>query len=300
VYAIGTRKVTGGPPKFLQFTPADKAATVAQVQVFPYEAILDPGARQSYVVKVFDAAGNLIRNEPSTSVKWDVEGLQGAMDASGNFTAAATGSAGFVKATVGGVTGQARVRVIPPLPWTYTFDGDKSPMPWWTANLKTTIGAVDGNGVLIRPRDDTVGRRARLFMGRPDWSNYTVEADVRGVEMRRQRGDAGLINQRYALVLFGNAQKLELHPWQAADEMTVQVPFEWAANTWYKMKLRVDNQADGTALIRGKVWPAGQPEPAAWTIQKTDRIPHLKGAPGVYGDGISDVMWDNLRVYKNQ
>ena len=301
VYAIGTRKVAKTPMGFLQFTPGDKTATVAQVQVFPYEAILDPGGKQSYVVKLFDAQGNFIRNEPSTSVKWDVEGLQGAMDPAGNFTAAAAGSAGFVKATVGGVTGQARVRVIPPLPWTYTFDGDKSPQPWWTANLKTTIGAVEGSGnVLVRPRDETVGRRARLYMGRPEWSNYTVEADVRGIEARRQRGDIGLINQRYALVLFGNAQKLELHPWQAADEMTVQVPFEWAPNTWYRMKLRVDNQPDGTALIRGKVWAAGSPEPAAWTIQKTDRIPHLKGAPGVYGDGISDVMFDNLKVYRNQ
>lgn len=298
LYAIGTRRVVRTPLGFLEFTPADKAATVAQVQVFPHEAILDPGARQSYMVKLYDANGNFIRNEPSTSVKWDVEGMPGSVDPNGNFTAAA--GAGFVKATVAGVTGQARVRVIPPLPWNYTFDGDKSPMPWWTANAKTTIGAVDGSGVLVRPRDDTVGRRARLYMGRPDWSNYTVEADVRGIEARRQRGDIGLLNQRYALVLFGNAQKLELHPWQAADEMTVQVPFEWAVNTWYKMKLRVDNQPDGTALVRGKVWPASSPEPAAWTIQKTDRIPHLKGAPGVYGDGISDVMWDNLKVYRNQ
>ena len=48
-------------------------------------------------------------------------------------------------------------------------------------------------------------------MGQPDWSDYTVEADVRGREQRRQRGDVGLINERYGLVLFGNGQKLELH-----------------------------------------------------------------------------------------
>jgi hypothetical protein len=66
------------------------------------------------------------------------------------------------------------------------------------------------------------------------------------------------------------------------------------------MKLRVDNQADGTTLVRGKVWLTGQPEPAAWTIQKTDTIPHRAGAPGLYGDGISDVQWNNLKVYKNQ
>ena len=51
-------------------------------------------------------------------------------------------------------------------------------------------------------------------MGTPDM----VEPHRRGrratPEKRRQRGDVGLINQRYALVLFGNGQKLELHPWQ--------------------------------------------------------------------------------------
>ena len=43
------------------------------------------------------------------------------------------------------------------------------------------------------------------MMGRPTWSNYTIEGDVRGLEARRQRGDIGLVNQRYMLVLFGNA-----------------------------------------------------------------------------------------------
>jgi hypothetical protein len=138
-------------------------------------------------------------------------------------------------------------------------------------------------------------------MGRPEWSNYTIEADVRGVESRRQRGDVGLINQRYVLVLFGNTQKLELHPWQAADEMTVRIePLEWAVNTWYRMKLRVENQANGVTLVQGKVWPRDQPEPAAWTISKSDRIGHRQGAPGIYADGISDVFFDNIRVYPNK
>jgi hypothetical protein len=151
------------------------------------------------------------------------------------------------------------------------------------------------------PRDDTVGRRTKLMMGRPDWSDYTVEADVRGLEMRRQRGDVGLINQRYVLMLFGNNQKLELQPWQAANEMTVSVAnVPWELNTWYRMKLRVQNRPDGTTLAQGKVWPRDQAEPAAWTIEKVDRIPHRAGAPGLYGDGYSDVFFDNVKVYKNQ
>ena len=232
--------------------------------------------------------------------QWALDQLQGTVGADGTYVAAGS--------RIGGLRqGDGRRRHRPgarardsAAAVDLHFDNDKAPMPWWTANLKATIGAIDGNNALVRPRDETVGRRAKIIMGRPEWSNYTIEADVRGIEARRQRGDIGLINQRYVLVLFGNAQKLELHPWQAADEMTVRVPFEWTSNTWYRMKLRVENRADGTTLVRGKVWPTGQPEPAAWTIEKIDRIPHLKGSPGVYGDGISDVQCDNLRVYRNQ
>jgi hypothetical protein len=152
----------------------------------------------------------------------------------------------------------------------------------------------------MRARDETQGRRAKIFVGRPDWSGLTVEADVRGTEQRRQRGDAGVINQRYILTLFGNSQKLELQPWQAADEMTVRVPFAWNADTWYRIKLRVDNRPDGTVQVRGKVWPSADPEPDAWTIEKIDTIGHTHGAPGLYADGISDMYFDNVKVYRNQ
>ena len=41
-------------------------------------------------------------------------------------------------------------------------------------------------------------------------------------------------------------------------------------------------------------------EPAAWTIEKLDTIPHKMGSPGIYGDGISEIYFDNVKVYKNQ
>jgi hypothetical protein len=194
--------------------------------------------------------------------------------------------------------------VITSLPWTFDFESATAEAPpmWWTgAPGKVFQRTVEGVGkVLVRPRDDTVGRRAKVLMGPANLSGYTVEADVRVTEQRRQRGDAGIINQRYALVVFGNGQKLELHPWQAADEMTVRVPFKWEANAWYRMKLRVDNRPDGTAQVRGKVWATGQPEPDAWTIEKIDKIAHREGSPGIYGDGISELYFDNVSVYPNK
>ena len=160
---------------------------------------------------------------------------------------------------------------------------------------------VEGVGkVLVRPRDDTVGRRAKVFIGPPNLTGYTIEADVRGREQRRQRGDVGLINQRYGLVLFGNGQKLELHPWQAADEMTVRVPFKWDADTWYRMKLRVDHQPDGTARVRGKVWPPAAPSPRRGRSRRSTRFRTWWAAPAFTRDGISDVYFDNVKVYRNQ
>ncbi len=312
LYAIGKRRPS--PPSRPEAASARsrrsspesaraEAEAPAWVQVFPYESLLLPGQSVSLTARLFDARGNFIRDEPAA--QWAVEQLTGAVDAVGSYTAARSGStAGVVTATVGGLSGRARVRVIEPLPWSWDFDAAASEAPpaWWTsAPGKVFQRTVDGVGkVLVRPRDETVGRRAKVFFGPPTLAGYTVEADIRGREQRRQRGDVGLINQRYGLVLFGNGQKLELHPWQAADEMTVRVPFAWNADTWYRMKLRVDHLADGTARVRGKVWPAAETEPAAWTIEKVDSIPHRMGSPGIYADGISDVYFDNVKVYKSQ
>ncbi len=328
-YAIGTRRASAprtnrtsssnGPRGT---SGAQSSGEVTHVQVFPYEAVLAPGAEQKFRLRLFDAKGNFIREEAPGNATWAVDQLAGPVSPDGTFTAPAAAQGGFVKATVGPVTGQARVRVVTPLPYAFDFEpstgsgppraesrGDPSagsgsgeaPPSWWVgAPTKVFQRTVEGVGpVLIRPRDETVGRRAKVFFGRPEWQGYTVESDVRGREQRRQRGDVGLINQRYGLVLFGNGQKLELHPWQAADEMTVRVPFQWKPDTWYRMKLRVDNRPDGTAQVRGKVWATGETEPAAWTIEKIDRIPHRTGSPGIYADGISDVYFDNIRVSQN-
>ena len=88
--------------------------------------------------------------------------------------------------------------------------------------------------------------RARAYFGPSDWSNYTVEADINATQKRRQQGDGGVIAQRYALVLYGNSQMLHLEPWQPEIARTVTIPFAWKPDTWYRMKLEVQNLPDGT------------------------------------------------------
>ena len=124
-------------------------------------------------------------------------------------------------------------------------------------------------------------------MGPTDLSDYTIQADVRGLDRRRQMGDIGIVAQRYEMVLFGNHQRLELQPWQPEVQRTVKVDYKWNPNAWYMIKLEVQSMGGGRVRARGKVWPKGETEPAAWTIERVDPIGSLKGSPGLYADAPS-------------
>ena len=65
------------------------------------------------------------------------------------------------------------------------------------------------------------------------------------------------------------------------------------------MKLRVDPAGD-TALVRGKLWPRGKPEPTDWTIQMRDEAPNLFGSPGLLWQSPSsrNFMW-TISVFKS-
>jgi hypothetical protein len=142
--------------------------------------------------------------------------------------------------------------------------------------------------------------RARAYFGPIDLSNYTVEADIRATQKRRQQGDAGVIAQRFVLTLYGNSQMLHLEPWQPETKRTVTVPFAWKPDTWYRMKLQVENLPDGKVRARGKVWAVGENEPEAWTIERIDPIAEHHGAPGIFGSALAEIFFDNVKVYANK
>lgn len=276
---------------------------VAHVQVVPTELVLKPGDKVSFRARLFDERGVFIREEKSA--EWSLDKLKGTV-AAGQYT---TGSdmvaqAGQVKATFGGVTGAANVRVIPPLPWAENFDAvepTKFPEYWVGMMLKYQVRDLEGNRVLVKTTEgSSLLSRARAYIGPSDMHDYTIEMDVRATERRRTMGDAGVIAQRYALVLYGNAQKLHLEPWQPEIARTVTVPFEWKKDAWYRMKLRVENLPNGQVRARGKVWPTGTPEPEAWLVERVDPIGNRQGSPGVFGNALAEVYFDNLKVYANQ
>lgn len=301
-YAIGPKVARRSPssPRPASASGAGTNGPPAAILVSPYEIRLAPGARQVFRARAYDEHGRFLREVQPV---WSVEGIGGTITPDGTYVAPAAGEgAGMVRATLGKVSGTGRVRVIPPLPWTYDFEaqpGDQPPPQWIHATGRFLVRDLGGTRGLFRATDNSVARRVRTYLGPPDWSDYTVEADVRVNERRRQMGDIGIIAQRYVLVLFGNSQRVELHPWQAADEMTVRAPFAWKPDTWYRMKLRVENRPKGVTRAQGKVWPVGSPEPPSWLVVKDDPIGHRQGSPGLYSDAGSDLQFDNIRVYRN-
>ncbi len=81
--------------------------------------------------------------------------------------------------------------------------------------------------------------------------------------------------------------------------MMQRTPFAWEIETWYTVKLRVD-QASDRAIVRAKVWPRDEAEPAAWTLEVEDMLPIRNGAPGLYGFSPVDIYYDNYKVMVNQ
>ena len=305
IYCIG--KKSSGPRATASATSTVRPSTgtPAFVQVTPTELILKPGDKADFHVRLFDELGNFIREEPGSAATWSLDQLKGTVT-NGQYTVASDSiaQAGLVKATVGSLTGSASVRVFPPLPWSENFDSwavNTIPPTWVNTTLKYTVREVNGNKVIVKLTEgSSLLSRARAYFGPSDLSNYTIEGDVQATEKRRQQGDAGVIAQRYVLTLYGNSQSLRLEPWQPEIARTVKVPFEWKPDTWYHLKLEVQNLPDGKTRARGKAWAVGGAEPTSWMVERIDPIPNRQGAPGIFGNGLAELYFDNLKVYPNK
>ena len=303
VYCIGKKATNRSHKTVPETTKVVADTTPAFVQVTPTELILKPGDKVTFHTRTFDAHGNLIGEQTADS--WSLDQLKGTID-KGQFVASsdAVVQAGLVKATVGGLSGSASVRVFPPLPWSESFDSlavNSLPLGWVNTTLKFAVRDVNNNKVLVKLTEgSSLLSRARAYMGPSDLSNYTIESDVLATQKRRQQGDAGVIAQRYVLTLYGNSQTLHIEPWQPEVKRTVNIPYAWKPDTWYRLKLEVENLPDGKTRARGKVWPVGETEPGAWMIERIDPIPNRQGAPGVFGNGLAELYFDNIKVYANK
>ncbi len=302
VYAIGSKTARAVQGAAVDEPAMQGEGEPAFLQVSPTELVLKPGQSVKLRARLFDARGRFLREDKAS---WALDGLKGTVT-DGTFVVAADTleQAGLIRATIGGLKGEARARVAHPLPWTETFESyaDGAVPPGWVSAVtgKYTVTTLDGQKVLQKPPDETLFQRIRMFIGPVDWSNYTIEADVRVNTRRRQMGDIGVTAQRYTLVAYGTSQQLKLEPWEPETERTVTVPFAWEADKWVHLKLRVENLPNGSVRAQGKAWPTGQPEPASWMIDKTDPIGNRQGAPGIFAAAQFGAYIDNLKITANQ
>jgi outer membrane protein assembly factor BamB len=302
-----------------------KAGVAKALQVIPSEVTLRPGQNASFRARSLDANGFVVEEiKDIKSLKWASyipptarvkSTMNGAFNADGKLVAdaATKPSAGAFEATLGGLKGYIRGRVLPYLPLSQDFESFTlsetnvaegavfayPPLPWIGARFKFEVRERDGSKVLAKTIDNKFFQRATVFVGAPDAKNYTIEADVMSDGNRRKMSEVGVINQRYAIVLKGNEQKLEVS--SNFERLREAVDFKWQPNVWYHLKSRVDILADGTGVVRAKAWKKGDPEPDAWTIEVKHQTAHHEGSPGLFGFSPQDmrVYIDNVTVTAN-
>jgi outer membrane protein assembly factor BamB len=304
LYAIGSKERKPGPSRAVSALPAGAAGEPAYLQVVPTELVLEPGEKVDLTARLFDGSGQFVRETDATL---SLEGLEGTVSGK-SFTPSSDArfQSGKVLAAAGNLKGAARVRVVPASPWKEDFETIPAvPGAWINATGKfeirdaATMPGVGEGKILVKKSDNPFTRRARVFMGPPDWSDYTIEVDARATRKGRQQGSVGVIAQRYQLTLMGNTQKVELQSWQPETARTAKAEYKWEPDTWYRLKLEVRNEGEGKVVARGKVWPRGEAEPAEWMVERRDSLPNLNGSVGLYADAQPvEVFFDNLEVRK--
>jgi outer membrane protein assembly factor BamB len=349
LYCIGEKPAADGAmaqptataPQQVSASTKAPAGEPAWVQVVPAEAQVAAGAALPLKVRLYDAAGRFVKESSA-----EFTTTAGAVAADGTYTAPAGGhAAAIVTAKVGDLEGKARIRSMPPLPWTFDFDDTplaadpktgvvkgEPPLPWVGMRYRHVVREVDGSKCLVKITTIPKGTRSQGWIGPIGLHDYVVRADVRaretGVEKpgspasdtppgaatdadafarkfgnpaaleKARMPDIGLVAQRYTLDMMGASQQLQLRSWppQVATHFSKTIPFAWEAGRWYTMKLEARTR-DGAAVLRGKVWPRGEPEPAAWTIEGVHEAGNLQGSPGFFGNSKdSEIYIDNVSV----
>jgi hypothetical protein len=279
--------------------------------MIPYDVLLKPGGEQTFRVRLFNARGQHVGDVPSSEVQFAVDG-PGAITSDGKYTAPADAAhqCALVTCKVGELSTSSRVRITPPLPWSFDFNNaDKPPLTWIGGRVRWEVRqGEDGDRYLAKRTvlptpanpNNKLGTRSFVWMGPIDLHDYTIQGDVLLREEGGRVSDVGLINSRYQLTIRALSGKLRLDSWPPSDYRTkAEAEFLPEPGQWYTLKLSVSAEAD-QAIARGKIWKRDSPEPPDWTVQMVDQSPNLQGTPGIYGNTPeAEVYLDNVRVTPN-
>jgi len=282
-----------------QETPVASDDAPAQVQVVPAEVVLAPGKALDFTVRLFNARGQFLKN---TTASFSLAG-PGEINKEGRYLAASAPAhtATILTAKVGDLQAQARIRVVPDLPWKFDFADNEVPVTWVGARYRNIVRDVKGDKAMVKVTTIPKGTRSQSWMGRPDFHDYTIQADVMGAITNNKLPDAGVIAQRYTCDLMGASQQVQIRSWTPQlARFSKSVPFKWEPNVWYTIKFRAAAE-DSKAVLKAKVWKRGEKEPEKWTIEAVDEEPNLVGSPGLFGNANdSEITIDNILVTKNK
>jgi outer membrane protein assembly factor BamB len=277
--------------------PADPNAAPAAIRVVPNEAVGQAGDAIRYEARALDAQGRTLRR---VDVAWSLDGLQGEIGADGvlQVPADAPGQVGKVVARLGDLEATGRLRLGGALPLSEDFSSGAIPKHWLGGG-RFQVSERDGDRRLHKAPAERGFQRGTIFMGPELLTGYVIQADILGLKKGRRQPDIGIINGGYAMELLGPHQQVRIQSWAAERRMAGFADFQWAPETWYTMKLRVD-QEGGEAVIRGRVWKTGEPEPDAWSIEVRDPLAIGRGSPGLTCDSGVDVFYDNVKVMEKE
>lgn len=270
----------------------------AHLQVVPAEVLVRPGETVRFQARLFNARGQLLRDTPA---EYKLDG-PGEISADGTFAVSGSDHAAtIVAAQAAGLKGQARLRTVPNLPWSFDFDKLKdAPITWVGARYRHVLREVEGSPALVKVTTIPKGTKSRCWFGQSDLHDYTVQAEVQGMIKDEKLPDIGLITQGYSLAMHGQSQTLQIRIWGAQSRSAVVMPFAWSPKRWYVMKFKSVTEGN-VVTLHGKVWPRGEKEPEAWTIEATDVAPNRSGSPGLFGDATNaEVFIDNVQVTPNE
>jgi outer membrane protein assembly factor BamB len=173
----------------------------AWIELTPGEMLLKPSEKQKVTARVFNDRGQELTGVDKSAIKFALNG-PGAIDKQGVYTApnGVAHTATTVNATLDKAKGEARLRVVPPLPWKFDFNDitlapvptnpaapkeGEPPVTWIGARYRNKVREKDGEKVMVKVTTIPKGTRSQSWFGPPDMHDYTIQADLMG-QQRKQ------------------------------------------------------------------------------------------------------------------
>jgi outer membrane protein assembly factor BamB len=342
LYCIGDPNAKHQEVKYPPLPPEtpDKQGALAGVRLFPADVAVKPGAIAKFEVIYVDENGReVMDNRPAPPAEWTLPAppipkgatagpppLQGKINNGVLTLTPLPSQQGYVEFASGPIKARARVRVVPQIPYKQDFNmipPGGAPGGWVNVNGKFLVAKVPGDKSeeIVLSKLNTDSRpplaRANAYITAPDASDYTIQTDLLGTEVRGKMPDMGLVNSRYTLILAGTIdpktekRSVRIQSWDGKRRVDEGIDFNWEPNVWYSVKLTVEPK-EKSAFIVAKVWKRGEKEPAQPTITFEDPNPNRNGAAALFGyvsnittldDGTvlpgSQILYDNVVITSN-